>query len=72
MCKLFREKILQKTLLQLSIESGVNIKTISAFENGRSNNLNHLKIYVLNCDNNIQVETFFHNLKLVLKGVENE
>lgn len=67
-CKLFREEVLKKTLLQLSEESGINLKTISAFENGRSNNINHLKIYANACRTELEFIFFIKNISEALGG----
>ena len=40
-CKHFRIHVLKLTLAELSEKSGTNLKTISSFENGNSNNFNH-------------------------------
>lgn len=72
MCKEFREKVLQMTLQDVSYRTKINIKTISAFENGRSTNIDHLFIYIKCCDSQEQRDTFNYNLKLVLNGDINE
>ena len=45
-CKEFRKQILRLTLRELCESSGTNIKTLSAFENGRSTNLVHVITYI--------------------------
>lgn len=71
LCKKFRERVLQKTLQNLSEQSGIKLSTISAFENGRSNNLNHLAIYYNACDDDIQRITFMKNLQNTLGAINN-
>lgn len=44
-CKEYRMHILRITLEEMSEKTGVKVTTISAFENLRSNNINHLKLY---------------------------
>lgn len=66
-CKLYREQVLRLTLSQMSDKTGVNLKTLSAFENGRSNNLNHIKIYYV-CSTEEQQTTLTHNLHVYLRG----
>lgn len=67
-CKNFRENILQMTLQDMSNQTGVNLKTISAFENGRSNNLNHIYLYVDSCTNSDHDEIFYHGIKQTIKN----
>ena len=57
-CKEFRINILKITLSELSNVSGINLKTISAFENGRSNNCEHITAY-LNVATDNQREQFY-------------
>lgn len=71
LCKKFRERVLQKTLQNLSDESGIKLTTISAFENGRSNNVNHLAIYYNACDSDIQRITFMKNLEYTMGAIDN-
>lgn len=68
----FRKKVLRKTLKDLSNESGVGIQTISAFENGKSNNIYHLKLYVKSCEDNMQFLTLINLIKETLEEVRNE
>lgn len=70
-CKIFRENILNLTLAELSKRSEKNLKTISAFENERSNNLNHIQIYFSACENELDRITFMKNLEVVLRGGSN-
>lgn len=66
-CKQFRENILQITLKEMEIKTGVKLSTISAFENGRSNNLNHLYLYVDSCVNSDHDEIFLAGIRNLLK-----
>ena len=61
-CKQFREVELQKTLQELQAKTGVKLKTISAFENGRSTNINHINIYTVSCETQEQKELFLKGL----------
>lgn len=63
-CKQFRELNLSITLSEMQKQTGVKISTISAFENGRSNNLNHLYLYINCCKTEGQEKVF-------LAGIEN-
>lgn len=67
-CKQFREQVLQITLKEMELKTGINHKTISAFENGRSNNINHLKLYFDCCENVLDEHTLNHNLFTYLRG----
>ena len=49
-CKHFREEVLQITLKEMENRTGINLKTLSAFEHGRSTNINHLISYYKICD----------------------
>lgn len=49
-CKQFREEILKITLQEMENKTGINLKTLSAFEHGRSTNINHLNSYYKICD----------------------
>ena len=50
-CKDFRTTFLKLTLEDVHNKFGINVKTLSAFENGRSTNINHLNTYYLLCEN---------------------
>jgi hypothetical protein len=61
-CKEYRTNILQLTLTDVSEKMNVNIKNLSAFENGRANNINYLFIYwKLSTDEKQRVE-FLKNM----------
>ena len=57
-CKEFRSTYLKLTLEDVHNKFGINIKTLSSFENGRSTNINHLNTYYLLCENQEQ-RSFF-------------
>ena len=61
-CKLFRKKVLNLNLFELSKKTKINVSTISAFENGNSTNINHLFIYLHTCEDKEQRELFFNML----------
>ena len=48
-CREFRRNTLKMTLQDVEHKTGTNIKTVWAFENGKSSNINHLKIYMKLC-----------------------
>lgn len=49
-CKNFRTKKAKLTLRQIHEKTGVNIKTLSGFENGRSSNLFMINHYIVAYD----------------------
>lgn len=60
-CRKFRIEVLRKTLKEVQgNDSG--IKTLSAFEHGRSTNYEHIFKYINACDNEKQVELFMNTL----------
>ena len=66
-CKNFRENVLQIKLKDMEIKTGVKLSTISAFENGRSNNLNHIYLYIDCCTNSDHDEIFLAGIKNTLR-----
>lgn len=63
-CRKFRIEILDKTLKEIQgKEQG--IKTLSAFEHGRSTNYEHILKYINACDNEDQIELFMETLKFI-------
>ena len=48
-CKEFRNNVLNKTLNEVCENTDIKIKTLSAFENGRANNIKYLFLYYDNC-----------------------
>ena len=71
-CKDFRVNTLDKTLEDIHLITDVNIKTLSAFEHGRSNNINHLQHYIDACDSEIQLHMFQIGLMKELTNRMNE
>lgn len=65
-CKHFRTRTLNKTLREIEIEQGVKVKTLSAFENGRSNNIEHLSVYLKSCETQLQIDYFMKGLNIAL------
>ena len=57
----FRMNILNKTLQDVQ-GSNEGIKTLSAFEHGRSTNFNHIFKYINACDNEEQIEVLIERL----------
>ncbi len=66
-CKEFRLEILSLTLRELCELSGTNLKTLSAFENGRSSNLGHVITYV-EVGNDEQQTIFSNKIISILRG----
>lgn len=60
-CKEFRES-LGITLSQMELVTGVKMKTISAFENNRSNNLNHIQLYFVIAKDRSKTNEFLNGL----------
>lgn len=56
-CKDFRKNVLNKTLDEICKDTDIKIKTLSAFENGRANNIKYLFLYYNSC-NEEQKELF--------------
>ena len=48
-CRDFRTEVLKLTLQEIENLTFIKVKTLSAFENGRSTNINHLNLYYLLC-----------------------
>lgn len=69
-CKSFRENVLQITLKEMELKTGVKVGTISAFENGNSNNINHLFNYVVSCETEMQLKEFHNVITLALSKGE--
>ena len=44
-CRDFRTEVLKLTLQEIENLTFIKVKTLSAFENGRSTNINHLNVY---------------------------
>lgn len=65
-CKSFREDVLKITLKEMELKTGVRLATISAFENGNSNNINHLFNYVVSCETEHQLKEFHNVIALAL------
>ena len=57
----FRMNILNKTLQDVQ-GSNEGIKTLSAFEHGRSTNFNHIFKYINACDNEEQIDVLIERL----------
>lgn len=69
-CRTFRIETLGKTLKE--VEQDDYIKTLSAFEHGRSNNYEHVFKYINACDTEEQVQLFMkmitHIANIFYKG----
>lgn len=57
----FRMNVLNKTLQDVQ-GSNEGIKTLSAFEHGRSTNFNHIFKYINACDNEEQIDVLIERL----------
>lgn len=60
-CKDFRMNVLNKTLNDICEDTNIKIKTLSAFENGRANNIKYLFLYFHAC-NDTQKQEFLEGL----------
>ena len=69
-CRTFRIEVLKTTLEQVA--NGTNLKTLSGFEHGRSNNLLHVLKYIETCEDRFTRNLFLNGLCEVLEGVNNE
>lgn len=55
-CSIFRKYQLKKTLKELSQDTGVKVSTLSAFENGRSTNIELMYLYISLCETQEQTD----------------
>lgn len=69
-CKQFRTDTLKLTLNEMSNLTGTKLKTISAFENGRSTNIQHLNMYIDCCIDSTQEELFLIGVLKCMRGVK--
>jgi len=69
-CKNFRQNVVKVSLLEMELQTGVNYKTISAFENGRTNNMNHLFKYFILVTEAKELEELVNEINEVMKGVK--
>lgn len=67
LCYKYRKEVAKITLKEMSEKTNINISTLSAFEMGRSGNINIFIKYVelLNAE---QRETFFDELELIINA----
>ena len=63
-CRYYRMNVLKKTLKE--VEGSFNVKALSAFEHGRSTNINHLLKYVKSCKNYEQKIEFLQGIVKIL------
>ena len=66
-CKMFRTHTLGMTLQQFERETGINLKTISSFENGKSTNILHILKYLDLCETNEERVKYLQGLNNVLE-----
>lgn len=57
-CKDFRMNVLNKTLNEICENTDIQIKTLSAFENGRANNIKYLFLYYHSCNSDEEKKQF--------------
>lgn len=69
-CKHFRVNVLGLTLRVVCSKTDTNIKTLSAFEMGRSNNMEHIFKYVEVC-NNEQKIMLTTGIAYIMRGFNN-
>ena len=67
----FRTDVLKMKLQDVEDISGTKLKTLSAFEQGRSTNINHLQSYFNACSTIEQENLFIELLKAALKESKN-
>ena len=61
-CKDFRKNVFHVSLTVFCTEMNENIKNVSAFENGRANNIKYLFLYKNMCNNDNEITTFLTGL----------
>lgn len=66
-CQQFRMNVLKITQHEIYIKTGTNVKTLSAFENGRSSNIEHLFKYIDLC-NEEQKTILINGVSLLIRG----
>lgn len=69
MCKYFRKNVLHLTLKQFSKLNNKPVPSISAFENGRSTNINFLQLYLVSCETQKEKETFIRLMRMIFNEV---
>ena len=69
MCKYFRKNALHLTLKQFSKLNNKPVSSISAFENGRSTNINFLQLYLVSCETQQEREIFLRLIRMVFNEV---
>lgn len=67
-CRDFRKNVLKLLLRELS---PVHVKALSAFENGHTNNINHITTYLFRC-NAEQSEQFLQGIKTTMEKYRDE
>lgn len=70
MCKYFRKDVLHLTLKQFSKLNDRPVPSISAFENGRSTNINFLQLYLVSCETQKERETFLRLIRMIFNEVK--
>lgn len=67
-CREHRTNVLGLTLQQFQEKTGVNFKTVSNFENGRSGN-DYYMFYYINLTDETKKVDFMRELSSIVKGV---
>ena len=68
-CKTFRTDVLKMTLQQFESKTGIKVKTISSFENGKSTNVLHILKYLDLCPTNETRIQYLKGLNKILGGL---
>ena len=67
-CRKYRKEVMKLTLNEMSEMTGVNLKTLSAFETGRSKNLSLIIDYVKICGDENKQEFMKELSAIILKS----
>jgi hypothetical protein len=65
-CRVFRMIHLDKTLREVASASSSNEKSLSSFEHGRANNIQHLICYIMSCESTETRDLFYAGLTVKL------
>lgn len=68
-CRVFRMVHLEMTLREVASVSSSNEKSLSSFEHGRANNIQHLMSYALSCKTPEMRMKFYTGLTEVLEEI---
>lgn len=65
-CRTFRTEYLKLTLQEIQDVYGIPFKALSAFENGRSTNIQHLNTYYLLCKTKADRQVFINGFDIAM------